>query len=160
VHIQGNRRVLATDEWLRVLECDGVYAIGDCATINQRRVMVCNGSPLLVVFVNIKNVLSSKIKALYVALISHDDIAVLFTCKLISLLRVPRSLSIGFPKTKKERISLLAFLGVSVRLLSSSINTTIRSSPVCSRKKKAFLGVCLLIHKKKNLLKIYCLCRS
>nr|CAB3479940.1 unnamed protein product [Digitaria exilis] len=37
---QGNRRVLATDEWLRVRECDGVYAIGDCATINQRRVMV------------------------------------------------------------------------------------------------------------------------
>ncbi|CAO2189845.1 unnamed protein product [Urochloa humidicola] len=36
---QGNRRVLATDEWLRVRECDGVYAIGDCATINQRRVM-------------------------------------------------------------------------------------------------------------------------
>nr|CAB3482102.1 unnamed protein product [Digitaria exilis] len=38
--ISGNRRVLATDEWLRVRECDGVYAIGDCATINQRRVMV------------------------------------------------------------------------------------------------------------------------
>lgn len=36
---QGNRRVLATDEWLRVRECDDVYAIGDCATINQRRVM-------------------------------------------------------------------------------------------------------------------------
>jgi len=53
LHIQGNRRVLATDEWLRVRECDGVYAIGDCATINQRRVMVCNGSSLLVLlFVN------------------------------------------------------------------------------------------------------------
>ncbi|KAK3120996.1 hypothetical protein QOZ80_8BG0644490 [Eleusine coracana subsp. coracana] len=36
---QGNRRVLATDEWLRVRECDGVYAVGDCATINQRKVM-------------------------------------------------------------------------------------------------------------------------
>lgn len=36
---QANRRVLATDEWLRVRECDGVYAIGDCATINQRKVM-------------------------------------------------------------------------------------------------------------------------
>ncbi|XP_073008528.1 external alternative NAD(P)H-ubiquinone oxidoreductase B2, mitochondrial-like isoform X1 [Typha latifolia] len=36
---QANRRVLATDEWLRVHECDGVYAIGDCATINQRKVM-------------------------------------------------------------------------------------------------------------------------
>ncbi|CAB4274364.1 unnamed protein product [Prunus armeniaca] len=36
---QSNRRVLATDEWLRVEGCDGVYALGDCATINQRRVM-------------------------------------------------------------------------------------------------------------------------
>ncbi|XP_047079519.1 external alternative NAD(P)H-ubiquinone oxidoreductase B2, mitochondrial-like [Lolium rigidum] len=36
---QANRRVLATDEWLRVRECDDVYAVGDCATINQRRVM-------------------------------------------------------------------------------------------------------------------------
>ncbi|XP_073008530.1 external alternative NAD(P)H-ubiquinone oxidoreductase B2, mitochondrial-like [Typha latifolia] len=36
---QANRRVLATDEWLRVRECDGVYAIGDCATISQRKVM-------------------------------------------------------------------------------------------------------------------------
>ncbi|KAG7636866.1 External alternative NAD(P)H-ubiquinone oxidoreductase B4 [Arabidopsis thaliana] len=36
---QGQRRVLATDEWLRVEGCDGVYALGDTATINQRRVM-------------------------------------------------------------------------------------------------------------------------
>ncbi|XP_020183707.1 external alternative NAD(P)H-ubiquinone oxidoreductase B3, mitochondrial [Aegilops tauschii subsp. strangulata] len=36
---QGNRRVLATDEWLRVLGCDNVYALGDCATISQRKVM-------------------------------------------------------------------------------------------------------------------------
>ncbi|XP_048232553.1 external alternative NAD(P)H-ubiquinone oxidoreductase B4, mitochondrial isoform X2 [Ricinus communis] len=36
---QGNRRVLATDEWLRVEGCDTIYALGDCATINQRRVM-------------------------------------------------------------------------------------------------------------------------
>ncbi|PQQ07243.1 external alternative NAD(P)H-ubiquinone oxidoreductase B3 mitochondrial [Prunus yedoensis var. nudiflora] len=36
---QANRRVLATDEWLRVEGCDKVYAIGDCATINQRKVM-------------------------------------------------------------------------------------------------------------------------
>ncbi|KAG1347194.1 External alternative NAD(P)H-ubiquinone oxidoreductase B4, mitochondrial [Cocos nucifera] len=36
---QGNRRVLATDEWLRVHNCDGVYALGDCATISQRKVM-------------------------------------------------------------------------------------------------------------------------
>ncbi|XP_041026152.1 external alternative NAD(P)H-ubiquinone oxidoreductase B2, mitochondrial [Juglans microcarpa x Juglans regia] len=36
---QGNRRVLATDEWLRVEGCDSVYALGDCATINQRKIM-------------------------------------------------------------------------------------------------------------------------
>ncbi|EOX99315.1 FAD/NAD(P)-binding domain - like 6 [Theobroma cacao] len=36
---QGSRRVLATDEWLRVEGCDNVYALGDCATINQRKVM-------------------------------------------------------------------------------------------------------------------------
>ncbi|XP_023912655.1 external alternative NAD(P)H-ubiquinone oxidoreductase B2, mitochondrial [Quercus suber] len=36
---QTNRRVLATDEWLRVEGCDNVYALGDCATVNQRRVM-------------------------------------------------------------------------------------------------------------------------
>ncbi|KAM5580895.1 external alternative NAD(P)H-ubiquinone oxidoreductase B1, mitochondrial [Rosa sericea] len=36
---QANRRVLVTDEWLRVKGCDDVYAIGDCATINQRKIM-------------------------------------------------------------------------------------------------------------------------
>jgi NADH:ubiquinone reductase (non-electrogenic) len=36
---QANRRVLATDEWLRVEGCENVYAMGDCATINQRKVM-------------------------------------------------------------------------------------------------------------------------
>ncbi|MCD7455993.1 tubulin alpha 1 [Datura stramonium] len=36
---QGNRRVLATDEWLRVEGQDNIYALGDCATINQRKVM-------------------------------------------------------------------------------------------------------------------------
>ncbi|KMZ62864.1 External alternative NAD(P)H-ubiquinone oxidoreductase B2, mitochondrial [Zostera marina] len=36
---QGGRRVLATDEWLRVRQCDDVYALGDCATISQRKVM-------------------------------------------------------------------------------------------------------------------------
>ncbi|XP_047313251.1 external alternative NAD(P)H-ubiquinone oxidoreductase B1, mitochondrial-like [Impatiens glandulifera] len=35
---QNNRRVLATDEWLRVTGCKDVYAIGDCATVTQRRV--------------------------------------------------------------------------------------------------------------------------
>lgn len=37
---QGKRRVLATDEWLRVKGCEDVYAIGDCATLVQRKVMV------------------------------------------------------------------------------------------------------------------------
>ncbi|KAJ9566563.1 hypothetical protein OSB04_002529, partial [Centaurea solstitialis] len=36
---QANRRVLATDEWLRVEGTNSIYALGDCATINQRRVM-------------------------------------------------------------------------------------------------------------------------
>ncbi|KAK3134397.1 hypothetical protein QOZ80_6AG0548550 [Eleusine coracana subsp. coracana] len=36
---QTNRRALATNEWLRVRECDSVYAIGDCATVNQRKIM-------------------------------------------------------------------------------------------------------------------------
>ncbi|CAH1414520.1 external alternative NAD(P)H-ubiquinone oxidoreductase B3, mitochondrial [Lactuca sativa] len=36
---QGNRRVMATDEWLRVEGVPNVYALGDCATINQRRVL-------------------------------------------------------------------------------------------------------------------------
>ncbi|KAJ6433378.1 hypothetical protein OIU84_017134 [Salix udensis] len=36
---QAKRRVLATDEWLRVEGCEDVYALGDCATINQRKVM-------------------------------------------------------------------------------------------------------------------------
>ncbi|VVA99965.1 unnamed protein product [Arabis nemorensis] len=36
---QGGRRVLATDEWLRVKGCENVYAIGDCASITQRKIM-------------------------------------------------------------------------------------------------------------------------
>ncbi|OVA20213.1 Pyridine nucleotide-disulfide oxidoreductase [Macleaya cordata] len=36
---QSNRRALATDEWLQVKGCNNVYALGDCATINQRKVM-------------------------------------------------------------------------------------------------------------------------
>ncbi|WCJ30629.1 External alternative NAD(P)H-ubiquinone oxidoreductase B1 mitochondrial [Euphorbia peplus] len=35
---QVNRRVLATDEWLKVKGCANVYAIGDCATIYQRKI--------------------------------------------------------------------------------------------------------------------------
>ncbi|KAL4274882.1 hypothetical protein AHAS_Ahas20G0051600 [Arachis hypogaea] len=34
---QASRRALATDEWLRVEGCNNVYALGDCATINQRK---------------------------------------------------------------------------------------------------------------------------
>ncbi|MED6133225.1 External alternative NAD(P)H-ubiquinone oxidoreductase B2, mitochondrial [Stylosanthes scabra] len=36
---QINRRAVATDEWLRVEGTNNVYALGDCATINQRKVM-------------------------------------------------------------------------------------------------------------------------
>ncbi|XP_058730902.1 external alternative NAD(P)H-ubiquinone oxidoreductase B2, mitochondrial-like [Vicia villosa] len=36
---QINRRAIATDEWLRVEGTNNVYALGDCATINQRKVM-------------------------------------------------------------------------------------------------------------------------
>ncbi|GAB4859536.1 External alternative NAD(P)H-ubiquinone oxidoreductase B2, mitochondrial [Ancistrocladus abbreviatus] len=36
---QVNRRALATDEWLRVEGSNCIYALGDCATINQRKVM-------------------------------------------------------------------------------------------------------------------------
>lgn len=35
---QTDRRVLATDEWLRVKNAEGVYALGDCATVEQRKV--------------------------------------------------------------------------------------------------------------------------
>lgn len=36
---QENRRVLATDEWLRVKNCEGVYALGDCASVEQRKIV-------------------------------------------------------------------------------------------------------------------------
>ncbi|BBN15358.1 NADH:quinone reductase (non-electrogenic) [Marchantia polymorpha subsp. ruderalis] len=36
---QGDRKVLATDEWLRVKGCDATYAMGDCATVEQRKIM-------------------------------------------------------------------------------------------------------------------------
>ncbi|KAF6163113.1 hypothetical protein GIB67_013812 [Kingdonia uniflora] len=36
---QSKRRSLAADEWVRVEGCDSVYALGDCATIHQRKVM-------------------------------------------------------------------------------------------------------------------------
>ncbi|XP_073061122.1 external alternative NAD(P)H-ubiquinone oxidoreductase B1, mitochondrial-like isoform X2 [Primulina eburnea] len=36
---QGTRRILAIDEWLRVKGCEDVYALGDCATVDQRKVM-------------------------------------------------------------------------------------------------------------------------
>lgn len=38
--IQGYRRVLATDEWLRVKGCDDVYALGDCASLDQKKIVV------------------------------------------------------------------------------------------------------------------------
>ncbi|CAN4117497.1 unnamed protein product [Withania somnifera] len=36
---QEKRRTLATDEWLRVKGCSNVYALGDCASVDQRKVM-------------------------------------------------------------------------------------------------------------------------
>ncbi|KAF7848850.1 hypothetical protein BT93_L1506 [Corymbia citriodora subsp. variegata] len=36
---QGDRRALATNEWLRVKGSENVYALGDCATIDQRKIM-------------------------------------------------------------------------------------------------------------------------
>ncbi|KAK2433428.1 external alternative NAD(P)H-ubiquinone oxidoreductase B2, mitochondrial [Trifolium repens] len=36
---QTKRHVLATDEWLRVQGCKDVFAIGDCSSINQRKIM-------------------------------------------------------------------------------------------------------------------------
>ncbi|XP_031378670.1 external alternative NAD(P)H-ubiquinone oxidoreductase B1, mitochondrial-like isoform X1 [Punica granatum] len=36
---QRKQRILATDEWLRVKGCENVYALGDCATIDQRKIM-------------------------------------------------------------------------------------------------------------------------
>lgn len=38
---QGGRRALATNEWLQVTGCENVYAVGDCASIAQRKIMVC-----------------------------------------------------------------------------------------------------------------------
>ncbi|KAI0486591.1 hypothetical protein KFK09_029339 [Dendrobium nobile] len=40
----GNLRVLETDEWLRVLGCENIYALGDCSIIAQQKVMGCGQS--------------------------------------------------------------------------------------------------------------------
>ncbi|MCO5592705.1 hypothetical protein L7F22_046708 [Adiantum nelumboides] len=44
---QRDRRVLVTDEWLRVKGCSNIYALGDCATIEQRKLLVCFSLPIL-----------------------------------------------------------------------------------------------------------------
>ncbi|KAL1203152.1 External alternative NAD(P)H-ubiquinone oxidoreductase B1 [Cardamine amara subsp. amara] len=36
---QGGRRALATNEWLLVKGCENVFAVGDCASIAQRKIM-------------------------------------------------------------------------------------------------------------------------
>lgn len=36
---QGKRKVLATDEWLRVKGCDDVYGLGDCITVDQKKIV-------------------------------------------------------------------------------------------------------------------------
>lgn len=38
--LKEKRRILTTDEWLRVKGCSNVYALGDCASVDQRKVMV------------------------------------------------------------------------------------------------------------------------
>lgn len=48
LYMQAKRRVLATDEWLRVKGCENVYAIGDCATIDQRKIMVSEAFKCLI----------------------------------------------------------------------------------------------------------------
>lgn len=48
--IQTDRRALATNEWLRVKGCENVYALGDCATIDQRKIMVCETWHKLILF--------------------------------------------------------------------------------------------------------------
>lgn len=47
---QGGRRALATNEWLQVKGCENVYAVGDCASIAQRKIMVCEWKPILRLF--------------------------------------------------------------------------------------------------------------
>lgn len=43
---QGGSRALATNEWLQVKGCENVYAVGDCASIAQRKIMVLQIPPL------------------------------------------------------------------------------------------------------------------
>ena len=50
--MQGNRRVLATNEWLRVKGYEDAYAIGDCATIDQRKIMVCEVFNCLIILLD------------------------------------------------------------------------------------------------------------
>ncbi|CAN1810849.1 External alternative NAD(P)H-ubiquinone oxidoreductase B2, mitochondrial [Linum perenne] len=57
---QENRRVLATDEWLRVEGTDSIYALGDCATINQRELQeavddICERYPQVGLYLKTKN---------------------------------------------------------------------------------------------------------
>lgn len=52
--MQTDRRALATDEWLRVKGCEDVYALGDCATIDQRKIMVCKICSLFFPFLQLK----------------------------------------------------------------------------------------------------------
>jgi hypothetical protein len=52
LYMQGNRHVLATDEWLRVKGYEDAYAIGDCATIDQRKIMVCEVFNYLIIILD------------------------------------------------------------------------------------------------------------
>jgi len=69
---------LATDEWLRVEGCDGVYALGDTATINQRRVMV---SSLLTLFLCVTSqLMNESLTFCFVLMLlnKQEDIAAIF----------------------------------------------------------------------------------
>lgn len=69
---------MATDEWLRVEGCDGVYALGDTATINQRRVMV---SSLLTLFLCVTSqLMNESLTFCFVLMLlnKQEDIAAIF----------------------------------------------------------------------------------
>ncbi|KAK8613372.1 hypothetical protein V6N13_101134 [Hibiscus sabdariffa] len=81
---QANRRVLATDEWLKVKGCEDVYALGDCATINQRKIMVFPFDLLSLSFCNINSVsvetteLSTDNDSYFSIVFLQEDIAAIF----------------------------------------------------------------------------------
>lgn len=49
--------MLATNEWLLVKGCENVYAVGDCASIAQRKIMVCEATTVLTQIMHLAMVL-------------------------------------------------------------------------------------------------------